>query len=133
MIMKTKTIKQTIDFKLPPSEIYGLLMDSEKHSAITGSEAEISNEVGGKIWAYDGYITGENIELVPDKKIVQKWRGSDWPEGHFSKATFKLDKTKEGTKLTFTQTSVPEEVFEDVAQGWYEFYWDPMKEMFDQG
>jgi activator of HSP90 ATPase len=104
----------------------------EKHSAITGSEAEISNEVGGKIWAYDGYITGENLELVPEKKIVQKWRGSDWPEGHFSKATFKLDKTKNGTKLTFTQTSVPEEFFEDVAHGWYEFYWDPIKEMLEE-
>ncbi len=130
--MKTKTIKQTIVFKLPPSEIYGLLMDSEKHSAITGSEAEISKEMGGKIWAYDGYITGENIELVPNKKIVQKWRASDWPKGHFSKATFKLDKTKKGTKLTFTQSSVPENFYEDIAQGWYEFYWDPIKEIQEE-
>jgi activator of HSP90 ATPase len=132
MIIKTKTIKQTIEFKLPPSEIYDILMDSEKHSMITGSDAEISNEIGGEIWAYDGYITGENIELVKDKKIVQKWRASDWPKGHFSKASFKLDKTKKGTKLTFTQTSVPEKDCDDIAQGWYEFYWDPIKEMFEK-
>jgi activator of HSP90 ATPase len=131
MNMKTKTIKQTITFKSPPSEIYELLMDSEKHSMITGTEAEISRGIGGKIWAYDGYITGENTELVQDKKIVQKWRGSDWPEGHYSKATFNLEEMEGRTKLIFTQTSVPEEVYEDVSHGWYEFYWNPMKEMLE--
>ena len=129
--MKTKTIMQTIIFNVPPSEIYELLMDSEKHSAITGSEAEISKEIGGKIWAYDGHIAGENIELVPDKRIVQKWRGSDWPEGHFSEAVFDLEEIKDGTKLIFTQTSVPEEGYEDVSQGWFEFYWDPMEEILE--
>jgi activator of HSP90 ATPase len=127
--MKTKSIKQTVYFKSSPSEIYDLLMDSEKHSIITGSEAKISIKVGGKISAYDGYVDGENLELVPNKKIVQKWRGSSWPEGHYSKATFKLEETKDGTKLIFTQTSVPEEEYEMVSSGWYEYYWNPMKEM----
>jgi activator of HSP90 ATPase len=130
--MKTRTIKQTISFKSPPSEIYELLMDSEKHSIITGAPAKISKKVGGKISAYEGYISGKNMELVKNKKIVQKWRGSDWPAGHYSIATFEFIKMKSGTKLIFTQTSVPEEEYENVAQGWYEFYWNPMKEMLQE-
>ena len=129
--MKTKTINQTVFFKSSSSEIYELLMDSEKHSIITGSEAEISRKMGEKISAYEGYIIGENVVLVKDKKIVQKWRGSDWSEGHYSEVTFELEKTEDGTKLIFTQISVPEEEFEDVSKGWYEFYWDPMKEILE--
>lgn len=89
--MKTKTIRQIVVFKASPHDVYEALMDSKKHSKFTGAKAIISREVGGKINAYDGYIEGVNVELVPDKKIVQKWRGSDWPEGHYSTATFELE------------------------------------------
>jgi len=40
--------------------------------------------------AYDDYIAGKNIELVPDKKIVQDWRAVDGPEGYFSRVTFEI-------------------------------------------
>ncbi len=103
-------------------------MDSKKHAKFTGSAARISRKVGGKISAYDGYITGENVELVEDKKIVQLWRGSDWPEGVLSKATFSLKKVKGGTKLSFMQTGVPDEQYAPMKQGWIDFYWTPMKE-----
>ena len=130
--MKTKTIQQTIIFKSSPHKIYELLMDSRKHTKITGVLANISREVGGKISAYDGYISGENVELIKDKKIVQKWRGSDWPKGHYSLATFELEKIENGTKLIFTQTSVPEKEYEMVCQGWYKYYWDPMKKILEK-
>ncbi|MEK7671180.1 MAG: SRPBCC family protein, partial [Bacteroidota bacterium] len=113
-----------------PHEVYEMLMDSKKHAKFTRRRrANISRKVGGKISAYDGYITGENVELVEDKKIVQLWRGSDWPEGVLSKATFSLKKVKGGTKLTFTQTGVPDEQHASIKQGWIDFYWKPMKEM----
>jgi activator of HSP90 ATPase len=69
---------------------------------------------------------------VPDQKIVQSWRYSDWPEGHYSKVTFSLEKVAGGTRLTFTQTGVPEERYEDIAQGWRDYYWGPMKEMLER-
>ena len=84
--MKTKIIRQTVTFKATQRDVYGLIMDSRKHSKFTGAKASISLKVGGKFTAYDGYIDGINVELVKDKKIVQKWRGSDWPENHYSTA-----------------------------------------------
>lgn len=88
-----KTIRQTIRFKANPHEVYESLIDSGKHSAFTKSEAKISRKVGGKISAYDGWIEGENVELIKDKKIVQKWRGADWPSGVYSLAAFELKRT----------------------------------------
>ena len=72
------------------------------------------------------------VNAVKDKKIVQKWRGSDWPQGHYSTATFELEAVAEGTKLIFTQTSVPEQEFEMVSSGWYQYYWKPMKKLLEK-
>lgn len=127
-----KTIKQSVVFRSNPHEVYEALMDSKKHAQFTEAPAKISREVGGKISAYDGWIEGVNQELVKDKKIVQKWRGADWPEGHYSKAVFELEKVKEGTKLTFTQTDVPDDQVEHISHGWKEHYWERMRKMLEK-
>jgi len=131
-IMKTKTIKQSVTFRAKPHDVYEALMDSDKHAKFTGGEAHISREIGGKFSAFDGYSEGFNIELVPDNKIVQSWRTSDWPEGHYSRATFIMDEDEDGTWLTFTQSGVPEDQYEDISQGWHDYYWEPMKKMLEQ-
>jgi len=129
--MKTKTIRQSVTFKASPQEVYEALMDSKKHARFTGAGASISREVGGRFTAYGGSLEGENLELVPDAKIVQSWRSDDWPEGHYSRAAFSLAKVEGGTRLTFTQAGVPEEFYEDVKQGWIDYYWEPMKQMLE--
>jgi activator of HSP90 ATPase len=130
--MPTKTIKQAVTIKAKPHEVYEALMDSKKHAKFTGGKAVISREVGGKFSSFDGYAEGVNLELVPDKKIVQSWRAEDWPEGHYSKATFVFTAVAGGTELTFTQTDLPDESVDDIAQGWKDYYWAPMKEMLEK-
>jgi activator of HSP90 ATPase len=126
------TIRQTATFKASTHDVYEALMDANKHSEFTGGVAKISRKVGGKFSIYDGEIDGENLELVPDQKIVQSWRYSDWPEGHYSTATFSLEKIEGGTRLTFTQKDVPDDQYEDIKQGWRDYYWKPMKEMLER-
>lgn len=130
--MDTQTIRQRIIFKASPHEIYEMLIDSRKHSKFTGSKASISRAVGGKFSVFDGGLSGVNLELVTDKRIVQSWRLSEWTEGYFSKATFSLVEIKGGTRLNFTQTDVPVESYEDVLQGWHEYYWKPMKKLLEK-
>jgi activator of HSP90 ATPase len=130
--MKTKDIKQCVEFSAPPHEVYELLMDSRKHSKFTGDKANISRKAGGKFTAFGDYIEGVNIELVPDKKIVQSWHASDWPEGHYSQVTFTFTETSTGTTLTFEQTGVPAEQCDDIEQGWIDYYWTPMKELLEK-
>ncbi|MBI4304533.1 MAG: SRPBCC domain-containing protein [Chloroflexi bacterium] len=130
--MQVKTIRQRITFKTSPHEVYEALMDSKKHSKFTGGKAQISRQVGGKFTAYDGDLAGVNLELMPDKKIVQTWRGSDWPEGYYSKVTFSLAEAKGVTRLSFTHAGVPQEFYGDIRQGWHDYYWSPMKEMLEK-
>ena len=128
----SKAIRQTVTIKATPHAIYETLMDSKKHAALAGGEATISRKVGGKFSISSGEIQGENLELVPDQKIVQSWRYSDWEEGVYSRATFSLEKSGDKTKLTFTQTGVPDEHYEEIKQGWKDYYWGPLKEMLEK-
>jgi activator of HSP90 ATPase len=131
-MMKTRTIRQSVTFKASAHEVYEALMDSGKHGRFTEAKATISRKVGGKFSVWEGQIEGVNLELVPDGKVVQSWRMDDWPEGHFSKATFQFEESDGKTKLTFVQTGVPEEFYEDIKQGWRDYYWEPMKEMLEK-
>jgi uncharacterized protein YndB with AHSA1/START domain len=128
----SKTIRQSATFKATPHQVYEALMDSRQHTQFTGDEAKISRKVGGEIMAGSGYISGNNLELVPDRKIVQAWHASDWPEGHMSTATFSLAPVSAGTRLTFTHSGVPEEHYEEIKQGWIDFYWAPLKEYLEK-
>ena len=131
--MKTKTIRQSITFKASLHEVYEALMDSRKHAKFTGEKARISRKVGGKFMAYGGYIEGINLDLVPGRKIVQSWRGSDWPKGYLSKVSFSLKKVNSGTRLIFRQSGVPDQYYKNINQGWRDYYWNPMKEMLEKG
>jgi len=128
----SKSIRQSVTIKASAHSIYETLMDSRKHAAFTGGQASISRKVGGKFSISDGEIRGENLELIPDQKIVQSWRYSDWPEGVFSKATFALKQEGDKTRLTFTQSGVPDEHYEDIKQGWIDYYWNPLKETLEK-
>lgn len=130
--MKTKNIRQSVTFRAAPKDVYEALMDSRKHARITGGKASISRKIGGKITAYDGYITGRNLELDANKKIVQSWHASDWPEGHESRVTFTLAKVPGGTRLTFTHSGVPEKQYASIREGWIEFYWEPMRKFLEK-
>jgi activator of HSP90 ATPase len=127
--MKTVTIKQGAMMPGTPHQVFELLMDNAKHAKFTGGEASISRKEGGSFSAFDGWATGTNMEIIKDKKIVQTWRGSDWPDGHYSIATFTLLSAKGGTKLLFSQTNVPSTFARDIANGWRQYYWAPMKEL----
>ena len=127
-----KTIQQTVIIKASAHDIYETLMDSRKHAKLTGDNASISREIGGKFNAYGEYIEGINLDLIQDQKIVQSWRASDWPEGHYSRVTFELEERESGiTNLLFTHSGVPEDQYDDIAQGWYDYYWEPMKLMLE--
>ena len=126
--LKTRTVKQSVLLPSSPQEIFALLMESRKHSRFTGSTAVIDARPGGKFSAYDGYIEGTNLEIEPGKKIVQRWRGRDWPAGHYSTVTFLFKKAAASTRVEFTHQGIPAAEFEGIKQGWNDFYWKRMKD-----
>jgi len=115
--IKTKTIRQIITLDASPHVVYKMLMDEKKHARFTRGAAEISREVEGVFVTNNGYSTGTNKELIRDTTSIQTWRASDWPEDHYSTLTITLLFVSSKTKLSFVQTGVPEDQYEEIRQG----------------
>ena len=129
---KTHIIRQKVMIPATPEQVYEAFMDPVKHAAFTGSEASGSSKVGGEFSAWGGYITAKNLELEKDKKIVQEWTTSEWPEGAPpSRLEITLKSVPEGTELTMVHSKVPAEQADDYDQGWYDSYWNPMVKYFE--
>ena len=128
---KIKTIKEKIIIPTSPDALYEAFMDAKIHSAFTGSKATCDPKIGGKFTAWDGYISGKNLELEKGKKIVQEWVTTEWPEDYPpSRLELAFKKVKEGTEISMVHSDVPAEQAEDLKEGWSEFYWKPLENYF---
>jgi len=121
------TIHQEGDLDAPPERIYEALLDTRKFEAFSLAHAEINREVGGAFTIFDGHIVGRNVELVPNRRIVQAWRVVDWPEGVYSIARFDLTPREKGTHLVLDHTGFPEALKDHLAAGWTEHYWERLR------
>lgn len=125
-------IEFTVTETIPASaaEIYQAWLSSDGHTSMTGGEANCSDEVGGEFDAWDGYISGENLELEQDQRIVQSWRTSQFDDSELdSQIEITLETVEAGTKVTLHHTSVPDGGGH-YRGGWQDHYFDPMKEYF---
>jgi uncharacterized protein YndB with AHSA1/START domain len=115
----------------PPDIVYSAWLDSDGHTAFTGSPAQIDARVGGRHTAWDGYISGATLELLPGSKIVQSWRAADFPEeAPDSRLEVHLSVANGATRLTLIHTNVPDKQLKAIERGWHEFYFEPMTEHF---
>ncbi|HEY5730675.1 MAG TPA: SRPBCC domain-containing protein [Anaerolineales bacterium] len=120
-------------FDAKASEIYNAWLSSDGHSAITGSPAIVDGRIGGKFTAWDGYIFGSTLELEQNRRIVQAWRTSEFPDdAPDSHLEVLLEETQGGTKITLTHTNMPEDQVDSYRQGWEDFYFKPMREYFSK-
>ena len=133
--MKTRTIRQTVILPGRPIDVYEALMTTKGHTGFTGAAASISARVGGKFSAWDGYIHGQNVELVRGRRIVQRWRPTeeDWPEDYYSTVRFVLAPTARGTRVTFTHSGVLAQHAGHLSQGWKDHYWRPLRAYLGEG
>lgn len=86
---------------------------------------QISPVAGGAFSLFGGYVTGRNIELIPDKRIVQAWRSASWAPGVYSIVKFELVAQGSGTKIIFDHAGFPSGTGRHLAQGWHDNYWNP--------
>jgi uncharacterized protein YndB with AHSA1/START domain len=113
-----------------PEAVYDAWVDSGRHGEMTGAPASIGKRAGDRYSAWDGYIMGKTLELVPDTRIVQSWGAADFDESEpDSTIAAHLEPTKSGTRLTLTHSGVPDGQNYETG-GWRHFYFSPMKAYF---
>lgn len=112
------------------NQVYAAWLDSDEHSAMTGSPARVSTNVGGKFEAWNGYIRGKNLELEKSNRILQLWRTSEFEESdEDSLLEVLFESAKYGTKIRIRHTQLPKHGMQ-YQQGWRDAYFTPMKAYF---
>ncbi|MFQ5942277.1 MAG: SRPBCC domain-containing protein [Anaerolineales bacterium] len=125
-------LRLVAEFSASPQSIYEAWLDSEEHTAFTGSSASVEGRVGGEMTAWDGYISGVFHELEPYGRIVQSWRTTEFPEGsEASRLEVLLEALEDGTRVTLLHSDIPDGQGEMYSEGWEDYYFRPMRAYFE--
>jgi activator of HSP90 ATPase len=130
---KTKTVKFELDFRASSADLFAALTDPRRMEAYTQSPVVLEPRIGGKFSMFGGNISGEFLDVKSNEYIVQKWRSSSWPEGHYSTVTIKFKDTGEGMRLKLKQTGVPATEAERTQAAWRENVFERIRRMFGYG
>jgi activator of HSP90 ATPase len=120
-------LHHSVAFKASPERVYAALTSGDQFAAFTGMPAEIDSTVGGAFSTFSGMIVGRNVELVPNRRIVQAWRPMSWDAGVYSIVRFELEPDGKGTKVVLEHTGFPDGLAGDLDTGWKMRYWEPLE------
>lgn len=125
----TFTIKTTLNASC--QHVYNAWLNSQHHSEMTGGEAFITDQINDSFTAWNEYISGKNLELIANEKIVQEWRTTEFSDDEENSIiTIELKDNNGKTELTLTHSHLPEHG-EQYKKGWEDHYFNPMKTYFE--
>ena len=124
------SITQQALISAEPAEVYAILADASALSALSGMGGVPGHSAGEEFSAFDGHVTGRQIELVPGERVVQAWRFPQWAPGTFSMVSFTLAAAAGGTRLVIDQHGVPDDWHDHVDTNWPTFYLTPLTTHF---
>jgi activator of HSP90 ATPase len=120
-------IHQEETFEATASKVYQALVDAAEFAKMTGAPATGTGAEGDSFSLFGGHITGRQVELVPDRLVVQAWRVKTWPAGVYSIARFELFADGTKTRVVFDHHCFPADMKDHLAAGWISNYWEPMR------
>lgn len=125
-------ITQTYTLKAPISKVWWLLTTVEGAAAWGADPAKFEANEGGEFSYWDGDIHGNNTKIVPETLLEQDWYEHDHPE-RLHKVTFTFASVDHTTTIVHLfQTDVGDDELNSMADGWVEYYFDPIKKLLEQ-
>lgn len=126
-----ESLELTAHVPAAPAQVFEAWVHPERHAAMTGGAANGESHAGGGFTAWDGYISGQFLELSPGERILMSWRTAEFPEGApHSRVEILLVPDGEGTRLTLRHTDIPDGQGDRYKDGWSHFYFEPMAAHF---
>lgn len=125
-----KDFKKYYTIPAPPEDVYLALTVETTIELWTGDRAVMKAEPGTEFSMWDESIVGKNLEFEPNKKIVQQWYFGEQEEP--SIVTIKLHPHNDGTSLEVRHTNIPDDDYEDIAEGWTHSYAAGLIDFYDE-
>lgn len=124
-----KIFRKTFIINAEPADVYSALTNPFTIELWSGYPAVMSEEPGTEFSLWQGDITGRNIMFVKDQKIVQEWYFGDQPAK--SVVTITIKPRKGDSEVTVEQTNIPDADYNNIVQGWEEFYFGAIQTFFN--
>ncbi|KAJ2904688.1 hypothetical protein MKZ38_007429 [Zalerion maritima] len=132
--VNTTTVTDTEEFRTTAAEMFTTFTDPQRLTAFIRAPPKRFDgaKKGGHFELFDGNVQGEYLELEEPTKIVQSWRLSQWPSGHFSKLQIEFDQNDSDgvTVMRVTWSGVPVGQEEVTKRNWGEYYVRSIKKTF---
>lgn len=122
--------KYEIKIMADPEEVFAALTNPFQIELWSGYAADMKAEVGYVFSLWEGDIAGVNLEIVPDRLLVQEWFFGENAEPSIVRLELKKDGNR-GTVVQLLHTHIPAEVFEEITEGWKEYYLGSVKNMLE--
>lgn len=110
-------------------DVFAALTNPFQIELWSGYPADMKAERGYVFSLWDGDICGINLEVVPNKKLVQEWFFGE--NEKISVVTLTLKKEDNATYVVLNHTNIPEEVEEEIIEGWKKHYLGSLKDMLE--
>ena len=124
-----KDFKKYYLINAEPEEVYTALTNPFTIELWSGYPAVMDENPDTEFSLWEGDITGKNIEIEKNKKVIQQWYFDGQPEE--SVVTIKLFSDKKGTQVELNHKNIPDEVYDNIVEGWNDFYFGAIKEFFE--
>ncbi len=128
--MLLKNFKTRIKIKAEPSDVYASFTNPFTIELWSGYPATMPSAPNEEFSMLDGDIQGKILELIPDSKIVQEWYFGDQEEA--SVATIKIFANGPNSQVDLEHTNIPEEAYDEITQGWVDYFLGGIKEFLEE-
>ena len=118
-------IEQKVEFvNASAEELFDIYLDPKKHSSLHGgAQTKISNKEGDTFSLLNGNLTGKNLLIIPNRMVVQSWRGNVWGDKDLdSILTLVFSNTPHGASIQMVHCFTPNQF----TEMWEEIYWNPV-------
>lgn len=113
-----------------PEEVFAALTNPFQIELWTGYPADMKPESGYEFSLWGGDISGVNLEIVPNRLLVQEWFFGENESP--SIVHIRLNKEPGGqTSVRLEHSNIPEEVYDEITEGWKHYYLGAIKDMLE--
>lgn len=120
-----KEFKTRIKVKAELEDAFAAFINPFTIELWSGYPAVMSKEPGAEFSIWEGDIVGKIIEVEEEKKIVQEWYFGEQDEE--SIVTLKFFTQGNKVQIDLLHTNIPEEAYDDIVEGWTDYYLGAIK------
>ena len=118
-----------VEILAEPEEVYAALTNTFQIELWSGYPAQMEDKVGFVFSLWEGDLTGVNLEVQVNKLLVEEWFFGEQEEQSIVRIALKKNNNK--TLVELDHSNIPNEAYDEITEGWREYYLGSIKSMLE--